>query len=146
MEVEQLQRGHLVGLVNVAQLLSGPVGSSRDYDIGSIIKGQSKDFIDGVVTLIYTNQGILVRGKLSARVELVCSRCLKVFPYRLNFNVEQEFLTAASEESEGFTIDNNHILDLGELIRQYILLNLPMKPLCRPDCAGMKEMKLYGST
>ena len=155
MKAEQLSENRLTGLVNVAQLLKEPTGSSRSYDASEVIQGQPEGSLQGGIALIHAGQGILVQGKLSAHVELVCSRCLKPFPYSLSFSFEEEFLPTIDvssglplplpEESEGFTIDGNHILDLGEVIRQYILLNLPMKPLCQPDCAGTKEMKLYGS-
>jgi uncharacterized protein len=36
-----------------------------------------------------------------------------------------------------FTIDERHILDLTEAIKQYALLAIPMKPLCRQDCRGL---------
>ena len=156
MKADEFGKNQLKGLVNVAQLLKEPTGSSRSYDAAEIIKGEAGDSIQGSIALTHAGQGILVQGKLSAQVELVCSRCLKPFPYSLNFSLEEEFLPTIDvssglplslpEESEGFTIDGNHILDLGEVIRQYILLNLPMKPLCQPDCAGIKEMKRYAST
>lgn len=154
-KAEQLNENELTGLLNVAQLLKEPTGSTRSYDPSEVIKGQPRGSLRGKIALVHTGQGILVQGELSAQVELVCGRCLRPFPYSLNFSFEEEFLPTIDvssglplslpEESEGFTIDSNHILDLGEVIRQYILLNLPMKPLCRPDCAGIKEMKTYGS-
>jgi uncharacterized protein len=156
MKVEDLNKSHLPGAINVAQLLKDPIGSSRNYEIDTIIAEQPEGSITGKVTLIRTGQGILVRGSLNVQVELVCSRCLKAFPYPTNFAIEEEVHPSIDissglpldlcQESEGFIIDKNHVLDLGELIRQYILLNLPMKALCQPDCAGIKEMKLYGST
>jgi len=156
MKADELSENQLTGLVNVAQLLKEPTGSSCSYDASEVIKGQPQGFIQGRLALIHAGEGILVRGKLSVQVELVCSRCLKPFPYSLSFSFEEEFLPTIDvssglplplpEDSEGFTIDGNHILDLGEVIRQYILLNLPMKPLCQPDCAGIKEMKRYAST
>lgn len=155
MKAEQLSENCLSGLINVAQFLKEPTGSSRNYDAADIIEDQPEDFTRGKITLLNTGQGILVQGKLSVHVELVCGRCLKPFPYSMSFSLEEEFLPTVAvstglplpivEESDGFTIDSNHILDLGELIRQYILLNLPMKPLCQIDCAGAKEMNLYGS-
>jgi uncharacterized protein len=41
------------------------------------------------------------------------------------------------EEPSAFTIDEHHILDLTEGIRQYALMAIPMKPLCNKDCAGL---------
>ena len=153
---EKLKGRPLRDLVNVAQLLKESVGSSRSYDIDEVIEEQATWSVKGKISLIHSSQGILARGKLTAEVELICSRCLNAFLCPINFTIEEEFLStvdvssglllALPKESEGFTIDSNHMLDLGKLIRQYILLNLPMKPLCRPDCAGIKETNLYGST
>lgn len=155
-KTEDLNERHLTGEINIAQLLKESVGSSRNYDIDTIIAEQPEGSIKGKVTLIRTGQGILVRGNLDVQVELICSRCLKAFPYSMNFTVEEEIHPTIDissglpldlcQESEGLIIDKNHVLDLGELIRQYILLSLPMKPLCQPECAGVKEMKSYGST
>jgi uncharacterized protein len=41
------------------------------------------------------------------------------------------------EEPGCFTIDEYHVIDLTEAIRQYTLLALPMKLLCREVCAGL---------
>jgi uncharacterized protein len=150
MQVERTTESHFKGLVNVAQLLKERVGSSRKYNIHQIISERAESSIEGELTLVRSGQGILVWGELAVRVELVCSRCLGVFPGSVVLSIEEEFLPttdvfdglhlALSEESPDSTIDGNHMLDVGELIRQYTLLNLPMKPLCRPDCTGIKEM------
>jgi uncharacterized protein len=42
-----------------------------------------------------------------------------------------------SDDVNAFTIDEHHILDLSEAIRQYALVNTPMKPLCKKECAGI---------
>jgi uncharacterized protein len=36
-----------------------------------------------------------------------------------------------------FPIDHNHVLDLREAIRQNLLLAMPIKTLCKEDCAGL---------
>ena len=153
---EKLKGIALKNLVNVAQLLKEPVGSSRSYDIDEVIDEPAAGCVKGKIMLVRSGQGILVLGKLTAELELICSRCLNAFLCPISFTIEEEFLSTVDvssglplflpQESDGFTIDSNHMLDLGKLICQYVLLNLPMKPLCRPDCAGIKEMNSYGST
>lgn len=153
MRAEELNGKPFKGLVNVAHLLKQPTGFSCNYHIGEIVGEQAKGSIQGKVTLTHCGQGILVRAELTVEVELTCSRCLNDFLYPINFRIEEEFLPAINvsnnlslfEESANLTIDNNNILDLGEIIRQYTLLNLPMKPICRPDCARIKEISSYGS-
>jgi len=143
-------------LINVAQLLKEPVGSSQIHDISGIIGEEVEGFVEGKAKVIRIGQGVLVQCKLNAEVKLICSRCLDVFLCPISFTAEEEFLPIADvsgdlglsspEQSEEFTIDDKNILDLGELIRQYVLLNLPMKSLCRPDCPGIKEANSHGTT
>jgi DUF177 domain-containing protein len=143
-------------LINVAQLLKEPVGSSQIHDISGIIGEEVEGFVEGKAKVIRIGQGVLVQCKLNAEVKLICSRCLDAFLCPISFTAEEEFLPisdvsgdlelSSPEQSEEFTIDDKNILDLSELIRQYVLLNLPMEPLCRPDCPGMKEANSHGTT
>jgi uncharacterized protein len=151
-----MEREPLRALINVAQLLREPIGSSQSHDISGTIGEEVEGFVEGKAKLIHSSRGVLVQCKLTAEVKLICSRCLDTFLCPISFTAEEEFLPisdvsgdlalSSPEQSEGFTIDNKNILDLSELIRQYVLLNLPMKPLCRPDCPGIKEANSNGAT
>jgi uncharacterized protein len=142
--------------INATQLLKEPVGSSQSYDVNGLLGDDIDGCIEGTAKMIRTSRGVLVQCELSAEVKLVCSRCLGAFSCPISFSVEEEFLPVAdmsddaalssSEQSEGFTIDDRNIVDLGELMRQYVLLNLPMKPLCRPNCPGIKEENSNATT
>ncbi|MCD6452858.1 MAG: DUF177 domain-containing protein [Dehalococcoidales bacterium] len=123
--------------INVSGLLESSIGATRDYRLSGVINIAGSDrVVEGEVLLVRTNRGILVRAKLNTEVELGCSRCLKLFGYPLRLNIEEEYLPVA-DDAEGFTIDERHILDLTEAVRQYALLAIPMKPLCREDCRGL---------
>jgi uncharacterized protein len=112
-----------------------------------VIDEEVEGSVEGKAKLIHTSQGVLVQCKLTAEVKLVCSRCLDTFLLPISFSAEEEFVPVSDvpgnlalsspQQSEEFIIDDKNILDLSELIRQYTLLNLPMKPLCRPDCPGI---------
>jgi len=142
-----MEKEPLRALMNVAQLLKEPVGSNQSYDISEVIDEGVECFVEGKAKLIHISQGVLVQCKLTAEVKLICSRCLDTFLLPISFTAEEEFIPisdvsgdlalSSPEQSEEFTIDNKNILDLSELIRQYTLVNLPMKPLCRPDCSGI---------
>jgi len=144
-----MEKEPLRALINVAQLLKEPIGSSQSHDISGTIGEEVEGFVEGKANVIRIGRGVLVQCKLTAEVKLICSRCLKTFLCPISFTAEEEFLPISDvssdvarslpEQSEGFTIDNKNVLDLSELMRQYILINLPMKPLCRPECPGMKE-------
>ena len=142
-----MKKEPLTALMNVTQLLKEPVGSSQSYDISGVIDEEIKGFVEGKAKLIHISQGVFVQCKLTTEVKLICSRCLDPFSLPISYTAEEEFVPvsdasgdlalSSSEQSGKFTIDSKNILDLSELIRQYTLLNLPMKPLCRPDCPGI---------
>ena len=134
--------------VNVAQLLKATLGTVRGYNVSDMVDiAGSSYLVEGEVTLMRTNRSVLVEGELYTEVELSCSRCLSSFGCPLTINIEEEYfpttdiLTGSSipvpGEPGNFTIDEYNILDLSEAIRQYALLAIPMKPLCRQDCAGL---------
>jgi uncharacterized protein len=137
--------------VNTAQLLKESIGSSRSYEINDTLSFAEEEIgeciLQGEVELIRTDSGILVKGILTGKSSLMCSRCLTTFDYPLSFGIEDEFFPSRDvnsgislslpDDSTIFMIDEHHELDLSEAVRQYALLNIPMKPLCRPDCAGL---------
>lgn len=134
--------------INVAQQLKSPIGEIRNYAVNEIadIAGNSIP-IRGEIRLLRTDRGILAKGTLYSESKLTCSRCLGFFTFTLTLDIEEEFfpttdvLTGASlpspDEPGSFTIDENNMLDLTEVIRQYEVLSSPMKPLCGEDCAGL---------
>jgi uncharacterized protein len=148
MTAEDLTGDPFKGLVNVAQLLGQPVGSSYNYVINEIIEGGNKDYVRGNITVIRSGKGIIIKGEAVVEVELICSRCLAVFVQPISFHIEEEAIYLQGvpdsetlfEEFDSYTIDSHNMLNLGELLRQYTLLNLPMKTLCKPDCVGNKEV------
>ena len=136
--------------VNVSQQLKEPIGSVRSYKVSEIIDvtgDSNSSMVQGEVSLVRTNRGILAKGTLHTAVKVTCSRCLSLFDCPLALNIEEEYFPSIDVVSgasvplpEGlgvFTIDKHHILDLTEAIRQNALLAIPMKPLCHQDCAGL---------
>jgi len=151
MRIEELNGKPFESIVNMAQLLGEPVGSSHSYHADEVVENDSNS-IQGEITLIHGGQRVLLRAELTVNVELTCSRCLNDFTCPVNLHIEEGLVPAAnisdtlplSGESTEFTIDNHNMLDLGEIIRQYTLLNLPMKPICQPNCTGIKEVSSHG--
>ena len=132
--------------INVAQLLKEPVGSSRRYQINESVGKEGIDSVNGNITLARTNHGILVKGAMIANVTGICCRCLSAINCTVDFCLEEEFLPRVGipsdlalpgEADDSTTIDDNHVLDLSEVMRQYTLLAMPAKLLCRTDCAGL---------
>jgi len=136
--------------INVSQQLKAPVGTERTYKIDDdidILGLGVNSRVAGTAKLIRTNRGILVEASISTQIPEECSRCLKVFDLSLSVEFEEEFFPVIdimsgiqnekTEENSGFFIDDHHILDLSEPIRQNVLLAIPINPLCKPDCSGL---------
>ncbi|MFN8534267.1 MAG: DUF177 domain-containing protein [Dehalococcoidia bacterium] len=138
-------------LYNLSQFLRGVVGETRQFPItGDIepIDGSGKSVpVVGDVELVRTNQGVLarVRAVLSSTEE--CSRCLKPIANQIEVAFEEIYYPTSDPitghplpsppEPDAYTIDHNHMLDLGEAIREYAVMARPLQPLCREDCAGL---------
>jgi uncharacterized protein len=139
--VEQVQ-------INVSQQLKSNIGTVRDYDVDTIVAIEGNDgHFRGTVRLMRTNRGILVRGVFHSEIRLNCSRCLSDFSQPVSLAIEEEYFPIMDvntglglpepEDPGSFTIDDHNILDLSEALRQYTLLAVPIKPLCRMKCAGL---------
>jgi uncharacterized metal-binding protein YceD (DUF177 family) len=87
-------------------------------------------------------EGVLVTGDLDVPVVGSCARCLEPIEDTLHFDVQELYAyegsttEATSEEDEVRRIDGD-FLDLEPLARDTVVLNLPLAPVCTPDCAGL---------
>jgi uncharacterized protein len=149
---------------NMSQLLKEPVGSTRKLSLetSQLALDEPSEAVAPDVTLLKANHvhggvkvtrlqdGVLVQGDVEARVTVECSRCLTEFAVPVEGTLEEQFLPTVDvytgfpverpsleEYDQAFQIDANHLMDLGEPVRQALLVAMPMKPLCREDCAGI---------
>lgn len=136
---------------NVAQLLKEPVGATREYHVAETMSGTREGWdtllVEGEVLMLRIPRGLLVTGALATDIQEECSRCVEPFRERLDLTVEEEFFSATDvdtgaavevpEEAGPFLINERHVLDLHEAVRQAILLARPIQPLCRQGCEGL---------
>jgi uncharacterized protein len=91
-----------------------------------------------------------VAGRISAKFEIECTRCLEPVSFPLDANFDVEFVDQEHFGSDGeHEIDRANLsvnsledgrLDLKELVREQLLLNLPDQFFCREDCKGLCEI------
>ena len=139
---------------NVAQLLKGPTGARRQYELDEEIGHLDEELVPlrplvGSVALTRTSQGILVTGQLQTTLQVACRRCLEPCEVEVELDLEEEFhpVVRPGEASfddvpeedwdEAQQIDEHHTLDLSEVIRQGLWVVAPMQALCRPNCNGL---------
>jgi uncharacterized protein len=139
--------------INVAQLLKEGVGGVRQHSIDGELhdldaENPGPTAVRGRVQLMRTPRGILVTGQARMRMVQSCRRCLEAAEHDVVIDVEEEFIpsidvvTGATlpitddDESE-LVIDEHHILDLTEVLRQLAVAESTEMSLCRPDCKGL---------
>jgi uncharacterized protein len=93
-------------------------------------------------TLEKTSRQLYVRTEFKTGGVFTCDRCLEEFEREVSSGFGVVYVTDSdgaksdSDEVQVITPDTNTI-DLGEDVRQYAVLALPPKMLCRDDCAGL---------
>jgi uncharacterized protein len=80
-------------------------------------------------------EGIVVRGELTTTWTAACSRCLEPVTGDLAVHVDELFETAPLE-GETYLLEED-VIDLEPMVRDALLLELPLVPLCRAECAGL---------
>lgn len=90
---------------------------------------------------------VSISGDIKAKLGLECSRCAKEFFYPLSssfrvdymplkeIGMEKEYELKSKDLDVSFYKDNR--IDLTDLIKEQILLSLPMQPLCSSYCKGL---------
>lgn len=144
-------------IFNVSTLLHEHEGSHRDYEFEQDRlqlteeegeKPEEATNIKGEVRLTKVRHDILAQGRAEAEVVLECVRCLRDFDQHVEVELEDIYhptidlltglpvKTEIPEEEADLKLDDNHLLNLGEALRQQILVSLPINPVCGDDCPG----------
>ena len=110
--------------------------------------------VDGQADLIVEHRGshefvndIRLRAKYSAQFEVLCARCVEAVPVPLSGDFDLIFRPADADAESGeraITVDETEIgyyeesgLLLEDVVREQVLLSLPGRTLCTPDCKGL---------
>jgi uncharacterized protein len=128
--------------LNVGFVVHQSVGYNRDFsiDVDKIHLPPDLDLIDlsGTARVTRTPQGLLVQLKMGATVMAQCVRCLSDFQQRLSIDFTElyAFTQRSVTDSELILPEDGHI-DLTPLVRECMLLEVPISPLCSSSCKGL---------
>jgi uncharacterized protein len=123
-------------------------GLELETDLPIVIQeGGSSESAHVVIRIVKKGLKVLAEGSLRMKVSQRCSRCLKGMSVPVNttfrdeYTSDQEIGKEDEQELTGREMDlgyySNDELDVSEMIKEQVLLALPMKPLCGPDCKGL---------
>ncbi len=99
--------------------------------------------VQAKLTITNTGDGFLLTGELTVCAKLRCSRCLKPFQTELRAVVNEEIPRKPEDAEEGEfdwearPVLDGRELDLTSLVRETLLVSIPMKTVCREDCPGL---------
>lgn len=142
-------------IIRIAQILQGGYTLDIAVSPGSLQLTQCDDAVlsedvgvEGHLTSMA--EQVYFHGFIHGAVTMPCSRCLQ--PSQIDFTAETRgiFLPSSSDlpftASEGGTgptdeidlyIHDGTVLDLKPLVREQVVLSIPIQALCRADCAGL---------
>jgi uncharacterized protein len=128
--------------INVGFLLNQPIGYSREIHFDCPEFKLDEDFhvrnLTGLARVNRTPQGILLQGEFDAQTDVDCVRCLNSMAYSLHTSFDELYaFTDRSVTESGLLLPEDGTIDLAPLAREYLLLEIPISPVCRPECKGL---------
>ncbi|MFZ2096762.1 MAG: DUF177 domain-containing protein [Anaerolineales bacterium] len=128
--------------LNVGFVVAQSAGFSRDFPFDipqiNIPPDLRLNSLIGLVRVTRTPQGILLQADFQTVIDLECVRCLADFQQTLKFNFTELYAFSQRYVTDsGLLMPETGIIDLTPVLREYILLEIPIRPLCRPDCKGL---------
>src|SRR5262245_10795605 len=139
--------------VDLKDLVHDKISFSASFEPGVVDFGSESvrqiGLLDWSASAERAGEEIRINGTLTTTVELMCSRCLD--PARVNISKPFDLFfrerdEAMFDEDEEVELNDEDIrtafftgtkLAMGDILREQILLALPMKALCRVDCKGL---------
>lgn len=85
---------------------------------------------------VFDGEGFTVKGRADTLLSSECAKCTKTFNESFSFPFEERFEREGSED-DGIYAYQGDELDLETMIRDNILLNLPISSVCSEDCKGL---------
>ena len=128
--------------LNVGFFLGQSVGYSRDFLFESPEVRLDPDLViqdlSGKARITRTAQGLLVQVDMRATTPTECVRCLTDISQPLTTDFTELYaFTPQSVTESGLLLPESGYINLAPLVREYMLLAMPISSLCKPECKGL---------
>ena len=127
--------------------ISGLNNGTYTYDFEGNIGDLSLEepFCDKYIIKVVLNKfddQLILEASTIANAEFTCDRCLVAFKRDVESNYKMVYLfmnkAEASPKSDiTYLLRNSVYIDLTDDVRDYLMLAVPMKKLCKEDCKGL---------
>lgn len=122
------------------------VAAPADLGVAMIAVPEGSE-IDFELRLESVTDGVLVTGTALVSVAGECGRCLEPLAFDTEVDLQELFQypatdsrgreIATDDEDDDLPTLEADLLDLEPTLRDAVVLALPLKPLCQPDCLGL---------
>ena len=131
--------------LSVADLLGRP-GEYRDFTITPVLTDVRNALarlenrpIKGDLKAESVVEGILITGTVEAEASFACARCLTDFRLPVTLGLCELFVAPGHEgppEEDTYKVSGKEV-HLEPMLRDAVVLALPLNPICREECAGL---------
>lgn len=128
---------------SIGELLHAPVGALLSFQIDWGFQDLDDDLsiegLRGQLTFLQTEKGILGTGTFAVDIDTECARCLEPIRKTIDIELEERFrsMSYISANDPACPIDGEGYVELGPILRDLVLVALPMNPLCKDNCMGL---------
>ena len=127
---------------NFGFFLESPSGTSREIELNYPTVWVAEDVtltpLRGTFLATRTSEGVYVSGQLHSTLIVACMRCLQDAYLPITIELSDLFYYPPYMAPEGeYSIGEDGYADFAPLIRELSLLEVPIRPLCQPECKGL---------
>jgi uncharacterized protein len=126
---------------NFGYLLEARLGESRAIELDyPTIDAEDVTLtpLRGQIVVTRTSKGVYLSGELHTATAVSCVRCLEDTLASVTVTLEELLYYPPWEAPPGeLFIGEDGFIDLAPLVRELSLLELPIQPICKPDCQGL---------
>jgi len=131
--------------INVHDLLTEELGFSRTF----AIEGEQPEMLSLILTQPVNGsvkmtklegERLAISGRVTTQLQLECHRCLRSYTLDTDTRFDQIYASRPAEDELPIERD---LINLAPLIEQELIVHLPIKLLCQPDCIGVPGAEAY---
>jgi uncharacterized protein len=126
--------------IDIKELLEKS-GAFLEIDYSYPMVDINPDILDGSIRFtgkLVNNDGILeLEGNIKAQYEAQCGRCLGSLQGELETEVRESIFKLGQEPDKDSYAFEDNMLDIGTIVRDNVILNIPMRFICSDSCRGL---------
>lgn len=137
--------------IELATLEGGRGEFAHSYTEGELVLGEERLRLMRPPTItgqiLREDRRVHVKGRVDARVQVECDRCLTLIELPVDSRFKLEYVTQEdyqaqqivelTEDDLDLTVFDGEVIDIDALVTEEVLLAVPDHILCRDDCKGI---------